>query len=151
MDANGHAIALLAVFPLGVALLGKFCFRPRTGREWLIGLLRGLGAFVVVMSVLFLRGISLCGTNPETQWYVPAIIAGMCAASARTWEIRFGLVVLFLVIAVLLGDQYRSLLNSTEEYAGLDDGHPFITCDKPVTAYKLWHSWFSGIYGLKPK
>ena len=153
MDANEHAIALLAVLPLGVALLGKFGFRPRTAEDWLLALFLAPAGYLFTAFVVVLLGrSSMCGPIPVTQWGWPALIAGMCAATARTWKIRFALVLLFSLIGALLGIQYFDLLKSKEQYAGLgDNGRPYITCDKPVTAYELWHSWFTGIYGLKPK
>jgi hypothetical protein len=153
MGATAHAIAMLALFPLVLILLEKFGSFPRTWEEGFMALVRGLGGYgFAVLFMSFAVSFPLCGPYPYTQVTLAAQSAGMCVGLGRAWKIRFWLLVIFIAAGILLHHHYYSLLRSTGEYAGLgDDGRPYITCSKPVTAYNLWHTSFTAIYGLKPQ
>jgi hypothetical protein len=151
MAATIHGLCLLAVIPLGIVLMALYCDRPKTFVDGGWAVVRGLGTFAAMFILVPLVGrMNLCGPNPEFQWMLPTMMAAVFAAMARTGNMRGGLAALFFVIAIALGYQYRFVLRHIDDYAGMDEGHPFIRCDKPVSAFMLWHSRFTGIVGLKP-
>ena len=150
MDADVHAICLLAVYPIGIAILAKFGHRPRTVEQWIAATFLFILGFVLVFAAVAPYVVTLCDSpTPNLQWIAPGGLAAIAAATVRPWKMKIVLVALFIVTAIFLCTQYRHLLWSKEQYVGLAAGHPVFTCDKPAAAFPLWHSWFTGVYGVK--
>ena len=149
--ADLHAILMLAVIPLGVALVARYCVLPGSFEGWVLAFLRGVLSFVVLMFVVMASQISIrmCGPVSSFQWLLPACFAFVSAGTGRTWKIQGRLVLLFSFIAAALNYQFDSLLAQRERYAGMVMGEAVIMCDKPVEVVPLWHSPFTEVYGLK--
>jgi hypothetical protein len=150
MDANIHAVAFLAVFPLIAAFLWKFGRMPRSRGDWKASVLSGIGGFLATGFLPFwLAYGKLCGPDVGFQVIVPVLSSGVCVAAVRGWKLRTAVSITYFVIAVVLNGQFWQLTMHDGRYVGLENGKPFILCSKPVIAHGLWHSWFTGIYGLE--
>ncbi len=53
-----------------------------------------------------------------------------------------------------VGAEFYQIIRKSDEYVALDDKHRPVAknCEETrsdITALELWHSWFTGIYGIK--
>jgi len=150
MGADLHALVLLGLVPLAAALVWCFGKKPMSG-------LRGFLAFLLVFIVSAGWGPAYA-FGPKVvaimQVIIPSLVAMVCAAFIKNHWARWGSNTALLVISMFLSGHFVGLVAADParcEYTGHTDQHVAYRCNKPAEPYRLWHTAFTGIYGLRAK
>lgn len=88
------------------------------------------------------------------QVMIPALVAAVSAAYIANRWIRWGSNIAFVFVSLFLSMHFLTLVATDAsrcEFVGNTDKYVSYRCDKPAEAYRLWHTWFTGIYGLHKK
>ncbi len=143
-----HALFLLALLPLAAALLWFAGRKPSSG-------IRGFLAFLLVFAVSAGWGPAYA-FGPKViaikQVLIPALVAMICAAYMKHSAARWVSNIALLLISMSLSGHFISMVaGNTErcEYTGHTDKFVSYRCNKPAEPYALWHTWFTGIHGLR--
>ncbi|HZR70543.1 MAG TPA: hypothetical protein VFB01_15985 [Burkholderiales bacterium] len=144
-----HALALIALLPLAALIVRRFGRKPGAGVPALL-------AFLLVFAVPYAIGPAYA-FGPKivsvSQVIVPALTAGACAAYLQRRWTRWIVNAAMLLIAMALSAHFVSMVAADPgrcAYAGNTDRYVSYRCNKPADAYPLWHTSFTGIYGLRP-
>jgi hypothetical protein len=149
VEADVHALVMLALAPVAAASIWLFGKKPSSG-------LSALLAFALVFVVS-------CGFGPAyafgpkivavSQVVVPALAAGACAAYFKNRWLRWGSNAAMVLVSIALSAHFVSMVAADPgrcEYAGNTDRYVSYRCNKPAAAHALWHTAFTGIYALAP-
>jgi hypothetical protein len=156
VDADLHALILLGLLPAGTVV--ALVFRghsepPRLARARAIQAVLAFAGTIVV--VYLLTPYCTCGpkNNPSVQLWFPPIVAALCAIIVNRKWLRRTMTASFTIAALFLASNFHALVLDTTRCAYTGEIGPFISnsCNKPAQAVALWHTWFTGIYGINLK
>lgn len=156
MEADLHAAALVAFAPTTIALAWYFRHPADPLRSWwaegrrriLYGVATLVGFFVAfAVTVPAYKG----GYGPVAQLWLPCVVAVSIAVGASRRAVRLSSFVALVGVAILLGNHYNRLVYSPQRcaYTGKDETFIKHSCNRAAKAVGLWHSGFSGIYGVR--
>lgn len=166
MDANIHAVILILILPLtcvfiwmkkemwGLRSLASFHSRIfNTIINICFRILRVTFVFIISFSLAYLFSFPCsCGesNNPFSQLWIPALSAGLIAAFIQSRKLYLSAAVLITIVAVALGIHFHILVLGQPECLWTGDPNYILnSCSHPAIAVKLWHTWLTGIYGIR--
>ena len=148
MSANLNAAGIIGVIVCSLVFLLKFGKRPKSIKPVLAGLFCGLILAAVSVMISF---HSCLNGQPFLQWLIPSISMGLLITFLRDkWKLVF--LACIMTLASLLLSLHFSTLVHTDHYIGVPDpGIPNDDGDhiREIDTFRLWHTSFSGIYGIK--
>ncbi len=149
MSVTINAIGIIAVLVLTVLLLIKWGEKPKSGKPIMAGICCSLALALISITVSF----HACHNGqPFLQWLLPSLSLGLFVIFIKgKWKLIL-LISIMIISSMLLSLQYAALVH-TDRYIGVpdlkrpvDDGN---NEEKKIDTFSLWHTSFSGIYGIR--
>ena len=148
MSANLNAAGIIGVIICSLVFLFKFGERPKSIKPVLAGLSCGLILAAVSVMISF---HSCLNGQPFLQWLIPSISIGLLIIFLRGKGKLLFLACIMTIASLFLSLHYSALVH-TDHYIGVSDpGIPNDDGDdlREIDIFRLWHTSFSGIYGIK--
>jgi len=161
MGANLNAIGTLATVIVTVPLAWRFWKAEIKGH----GVLMGLLCLLLLAAINVILTHHACHRGqPIFQWLIPGLCLVLLIAVMKDRRARVAIVAFFIVVSLCLSRHYVELVHS-EGYVGNprslvlrnaivagDGGDGEVKSGpRPVEAYRLWHTGFTGIYRVTEK
>lgn len=153
MHATIHAIVLLSIPVFSIFSCIKFGELPFHWKKLIYSCGRSFLTLLVSGFLLYgLRFSCLCGpgNNPSSQLWIPLLSAITTSFFVKKVALRRSLISLFVIMGIILSSDFHSLVLDSQScsYTG-DSEYIENSCNVSATAYDLWHTSFTGIYGVK--
>jgi hypothetical protein len=166
MDDHIHAVILLLILPLTVLfILSK---KDIWIAEFIVLIRSKIGKIILNISIRLLRAICMSimvfvfayllsfpcncgeGNNPFSQLWIPALSSGLITIFIQSKKVYLTSALIFTVVAIAMGIHFHILVLSPPEciYTG-DPEYISNSCSKHAAAIQLWHTWLTGVYGIK--
>ena len=148
MEGNIHAALLICTIVFTFFLLWKY--GKLKVQLYRIVIAPVFAILLFFASNFFFRCLCGAGNNPSIQAWLPAACCFVLVIFLRPVKIMFLALLLMAMSGYGLCWHFHKLVLPENEQLCLYTGDTvLIHCSKKVEPVKLWHTFFTGLYGLK--
>ena len=148
MEGNIHAALLICTLLFTIFLLWRYGKLKVKLYKIIIAPL--LGILVFFSSNFFFMCHCGAGNNPSIQAWLPAACCFVLVLFLRPLKLTLVVLLLMAMIGFGLCRHFHKLVLPEDDQLCLYTGDTVVIhCSKKVEPVKLWHTFFTGLYGLK--